>query len=280
MQRYLQYEPFNLYCFDTDLWQHPVHKHSYFEIIFIRNGSGRHCINGNMFTYDSGDVFLLGPEDYHYFEIQQHTFFNYIRFTEAFIKGASEKHQEWLKTIETLLKTTYQSSGSVIKNGEDKVLLDHLLTVLIAEYINRQHGFFETVMDGLMKVIVSIVARNLVHEPAQEIKEAGFSLLEALLVYIRKNICMPENLRIEHLAHSFHYSPSYLSTYFKKQMGESLQQYILKYKLKQVENRLRYSNHSISQIAHEFCFTDESHLNKTFKKYYGMAPRDFRKQLV
>lgn len=281
MRRYLQYEPFNVYCFDADAWEHPVHKHSYFEIIFIGEGTGKHFINGNEFFYKSGDVFLLGHEDYHYFEIEQHTCFNYIRFTEVFIKqGSSAKQQDWLKTIELLLNTPYQSNGSVIKNEQDKMRLDHLLPVLIEEYNNRQHGFFEAVMDGLMKAILSIIARNLIMEPAHETKEVASSLFEALLVHIRTNICIPEKLRVEHLAEVFHYSPSYLSTYFKRQAGEALQQYILKYKLTQVENRLKYSEKSISQIAHEFGFSDESHFNKTFKKHYAIAPRDYRKQNV
>ena len=280
MRRYLQYEPFNVYCFDADTWTHPVHKHSYFEIIFIREGLGKHYINGNEFSYKDGDIFLLGHEDYHYFKIEQHTCFNYIRFTEVFIKqGSSTNQQDWLKTIELLLNTPYQSNGSGIRNEPDKALLDHLLTVLIAEYNNKQHGFFEAVMDGLMKAILSIIARNLIKEPAQDTKEVTSSLFDLLLVQIRTNICVPENLRIEHLAETFHYSASYLSTYFKKQAGESLQQYILKYKLKQVENRLKHSEHTISQIAHEFGFSDESHFNKTFKKHYGVGPRDYRKQI-
>ena len=71
----------------------------------------------------------------------------------------------------------------------------------------------------------------------------------------------------------------YLSVYFKKQTGESLQGYILKYKLKLIENRLLFSDLSISQITDEFGFTDASHLNKLFKKYYGMGPQAYRHKL-
>lgn len=54
-------------------------------------------------------------------------------------------------------------------------------------------------------------------------------------------------------------------------------QYILNYKLKLVENRLLHSQMRICEIVEELGFTDESHLNKFFKKYRGCSPSNFRK---
>jgi AraC-like DNA-binding protein len=65
--------------------------------------------------------------------------------------------------------------------------------------------------------------------------------------------------------------------YFKKMTGESLQHYIMLYKMRLVENKLRFSNLSLSQIADELGFSDESHLSKQFKKYSGHSPNEFRK---
>jgi AraC-like DNA-binding protein len=93
---------------------------------------------------------------------------------------------------------------------------------------------------------------------------------------VRRHIHQPDKLRLDALAAHFRYSPNYLSIFFKRQTGESLQQYILRYKLKLVEARLRYSDWSVSEIAYAFGFTDESHLGKLFKKYYGRTPRAFR----
>lgn len=130
--------------------------------------------------------------------------------------------------------------------------------------------------------MLSILARNIsLHTfesgNGQQQKPTRPQALEDILVYIRQQIYFPEKLRIEHLCEQFNYSPNYLSIFFKRQTGESLQHYILRYKLKLIETRLLYSDRSISQISFEFGFTDESHLSKLFKKYYQITPGDFRK---
>ncbi|HEV7349821.1 AraC family transcriptional regulator [Telluribacter sp.] len=281
MKRYIQYEPFNIYTFEASEWPHPVHNHSYFEIIFIRSGRGNHCINDNSFHYSAGDVFLLGPEDYHYFEIAELTEFCYIRFTEVFLEDHTQpKSPNWIRTVESLLNSPYQSCGSLVADRQEKTLLEHLLTVLIHEYTHREEGSYDLIMNGIMKAILGILARNGVREDLvkrKDIKSA--KLIEDIVLYVRQHIREPEQLRIEHLVGRFNYSASYLSALFKTQTGESLQQYILKYKLKLIENRLLYSSLSVSQITYEFGFTDGSHLNKLFKKYYGMTPNEFRHSL-
>jgi AraC-like DNA-binding protein len=281
MRRYIQYEPFNIYQFEAAAWQHPVHTHSYFEIIFIRSGCGRHNINGNLFSYAAGDVFLLGPQDYHSFDIQELTSFCYIRFTDVFIKDQTQaKSPAWSRAIDFLLNIPYQASGSIVTEKEEQEMLEHLLTVLLHEYQQRETNSYELVMNGIVKAILGILSRNLLQLQAanrSEVKKP--QLIQDILFYIRQHILQPEMLRLEKLATHFHLSPGYLSIYFKKETDVSLQGYILKYKLKLIENRLIFSDLSISQITHEFGFTDVSHLNKLFKKYYGLSPQAFRHKI-
>jgi AraC family L-rhamnose operon regulatory protein RhaS len=279
MKRYIQHEPFNIYHFSVDRWPHPVHKHSYFEIIFIRSGLGQHFINGHTFSYATGDVFILGPEDYHFFEIGEPTTFCYIRFTELFIRDpALAQSAQWLPLVEYLLYTPSPANGSLVNDPHEKELLDHLLTVLMHEY-DRQEGYDMLIINGIMKALLAILARTLVRQRTLEANQRlRPKLMEELLLYICQHIQDPNALRIERLVGRFNRSASSLSVLFKKQMGESLQVYILKYKLRMVENRLRFSTQSITQITTEFGFTDSSHLTKHFKKHYGLTPGSFRQE--
>lgn len=87
-----------------------------------------------------------------------------------------------------------------------------------------------------------------------------------------------EKLKIEVIAGYFCKSKNYISEYFKTETGESLKDYISNYKINLVKNRLTHSNLTISQIANELDFTDDSHLNKMFKKKFGQTAKQYRNE--
>jgi AraC-like DNA-binding protein len=56
-----------------------------------------------------------------------------------------------------------------------------------------------------------------------------------------------------------------------------MQQYITGYRIKMIEHRLMHSDMRMGEIVTELGFTDESHLNKFFRKQKGISPTVFRK---
>lgn len=275
MKRYILHTPFSIYHFEAATWVHSVHKHTYFEIIFIFKGNGVHRINGNAFPYAEGDVFLLGPEDFHYFEISELTEFSFVRFNESIHKQLpDDKDHPWQPIIKALLSTSSHSRGTIVTDKHEKQKLFQLLNVLEAESANDESQYFEVIRDSLMRSMLLILARNLFSQTHDRpvLKDS----IEAMLIYIKQHIYQPDLLTIEHLAETFHYAPAYISIFFKTHTGESLKQYIIKHKVKLIEARLLYSQLTLSEIADEFGYTDESHLCKQFRKYTGTTPISFR----
>lgn len=277
MKRYILHTPFNIYHFEATTWQHAVHKHTYFEIILIIRGNGIHTINGNTFDYTEGDVFLLGPEDYHDFVIREPTEFCFIRFNESVYRHSTgEKDNGWHSIVETLLSTSSQSRGTLVADKQEKQKLHNLLAVLEEEYKRDQAPYFTIIRDSLLRSMLMILARNLFSQTPARTQTNDSA--EAILMYIRQHIYQPDKLTIDHLADVFHFAPAYISLFFKKQTGESLKQYIVKHKIKLIEARLLYSPLTLAEIADEFGYTDESHFCKQFRKYTGQTPGSFRKR--
>jgi AraC-like DNA-binding protein len=109
--------------------------------------------------------------------------------------------------------------------------------------------------------------------------EANKGKINEILTYVRHEVYDPKKMRIEVIAEHFNMSKNYISIFFKKHTGESLQQYILNYRMKLTENRVRLSDFTISEIAHQLGFTDESHLIRHFKKRFGANPGEYRKKI-
>lgn len=64
-------------------------------------------------------------------------------------------------------------------------------------------------------------------------------------------------------------SNQYFIEYFKRNMFEKFQDYVLHPKLQIVRSRAKFTNASFQETASELDFTDSSHLNKMMKKYTG-----------
>ena len=100
--------------------------------------------------------------------------------------------------------------------------------------------------------------------------------IDEIYAYIRYNIYDSKKLKIANIARHFHITSSTLSNYFKKETGNSLHNYIILYKLEIVKDRLLNSEFTVSQIAIQLGFTDESHLTRIFKKYCDSTPKQFK----
>ncbi|RME45932.1 MAG: helix-turn-helix domain-containing protein [Chloroflexi bacterium] len=73
-------------------------------------------------------------------------------------------------------------------------------------------------------------------------------------------------------------SETYLTRVFRKELGESLWQYITRYRVSQAKQLLQHSARSISDIAGAVGYNDAAYFSNVFKKETGLSPREFREQ--
>ena len=254
----------------------PVKRNNFFELIYIIEGTGIQTVNKNHFNYRKGNLFLLTPQDIYSFDIDAPTTFFFVRFNKLYIKDKIDKDNDAIKQVEYILQNASHKPGCILKNKTDKPLIASLVNSILNEQTNQQI-YYTRISEQIVNTIITVVARNIALKLPKNIKETTGEPVLEILNYIQQNIFEPENLKAKKLSEHFNISLNYLGRYFKKQTGDTLQNYIINYKIRLVETRLLHSDMRINEIAYEFNFTDESHLNRIFKKYKGMNPSEFRK---
>jgi AraC-like DNA-binding protein len=271
------YRPFEADFKVLEHFPKATRSNNFFELIYIVDGTGVQFINNNKFNYRKGNLFLLTPQDTHSFEINTVTKFFFLRFNEYYVQNSTSKDKALVKRMEYILQNASHRPGCILKNKVDKPLIANLVESIIQEQTNQQI-YCDTVISQIVDTIITIVARNIALKLPKNIKEnTGETVLE-ILHYIQENIFDPKKLKAENLSRHFDISLSYLGRYFKKQTGDTLQQYISMYKIRLIEMRLLHSDMRINEIANELNFADESHLNKMFRKYKGLSPTEYKKQ--
>jgi AraC family L-rhamnose operon transcriptional activator RhaR len=269
------YEPFEIVFKELDECPKKEHEHNFFELVYIISGTGKQCINKNKFAYHAGHMFLITPEDCHSFDIETKTQFFFLRFNNIYIKN-STLQQESIQKLEYILHNANHQPGCILKTQSDKTLVAPMVQAMVREHLNHD-VYNRELIHQLVNTLIVIVARNIAKSLPDQINDQSDEKVLNIIQYIQSNIYEPGNITADKVSQHFNISSSYLGRYFKRHTHETMQDYIMRYKLRLIENRLLHSDLRIGEIAREFSFTDESHLHRIFKKYRGVSPSGFRK---
>ena len=103
------------------------------------------------------------------------------------------------------------------------------------------------------------------------------NILHRVIEYVRENT--NTNINVSDVADHVGYSRSSLSRKVKKELGFDLSKFIRKSKLEEAKDLLAFSDKSVNEISNYFCFSDQSHFQKSFKSEYNITPHAYRKSL-
>ncbi|XQQ05745.1 MAG: AraC family transcriptional regulator [Leptolyngbya sp. IPPAS B-1204] len=101
--------------------------------------------------------------------------------------------------------------------------------------------------------------------------------LNAVLEYIQDHL--HQELSLDEIATQIGMSRCYFATQFKQAMGITPHQYVSQQRVEKAKQYLRLHKLSITDVALECGFANQSHLTKVFKKQTGTTPKAYREQL-
>ncbi|TCN54560.1 AraC family transcriptional regulator [Flavobacterium circumlabens] len=268
------YKDFEIYSVEELTWKKEVHRHNFFELLYIEYGTGNHTLNSIPHQYKKHDIYLLTPKDYHSFKTLDPTKFHCLRFLPGFFSNKKE-----IEEIEKLFYYHNQTNGNLVFPEDDKAFCE-LLIVKILDEIAKQKEQNEIIIKTLMMSLIQIIRRNAsISERNLNLQTTQVLKIDTILSYIRSNIANPHLLRKKEIANHFNVSVNYIGEYFKTHLNITLRDYIEQTKLKVVTEKLSKSNLTFSEISNDLGFIDSSHFNKFIMRSTGISPSEFKKAL-
>ncbi|OCT16278.1 AraC family transcriptional regulator [Paenibacillus pectinilyticus] len=101
--------------------------------------------------------------------------------------------------------------------------------------------------------------------------------VEEAKLYIESHLA--EEVSLEEVADHIGLNPSYFSQLFKQSTQETFVQYRTRRRMEKAKKLLQQPQWRITDISGEVGYADHPHFTKTFKKYEGCLPSEYRQQM-
>ncbi|MEA5449541.1 AraC family transcriptional regulator [Leptolyngbya sp. CCNP1308] len=160
--------------------------------------------------------------------------------------------------------------------GQQDLQLHQIGMLLFAEL--RSGGMMgQLYVESLTQVLVIHLLRHY-STLAQPIASQNSSFtriqLQQAIDYI--HTYLNRDLSLAELASVVNISPTYFASLFKRTMGISPHQYVIKQRVEQAKLMLSKTDLAIADIALEVGFSSQSHLTQQFKRHTGLTPKQVR----
>jgi two-component system response regulator YesN len=102
------------------------------------------------------------------------------------------------------------------------------------------------------------------------------SLFESMKSYISENY-MDNNLSLRMLADTYKHTESFVSTFFKDQMGITFSEYLERLRLNEACRLLRETDLPVQDLVIRIGYNSDKAFRRAFKREFGVQPTSFRK---
>lgn len=249
-----------------------------YKVFFLLSGSKKFHINNYVYDITSNELFLIGPEEWHYFshfnENDNHERFVIFIYPE-YLKASSSLKTNLLDCFSYKIQASLHNT--VLSEEEKKHFLYYIYIHSVSESYGDDlldHAYFLEFMVFLNTITLS--HRNDACAAVNTLRFHNKTVTE-ILSYLDMHII--EDLSIDALARHFFLSPSYLCKIFKKATGITIHKYINAQRITLAKKYLT-EGYSVIEVVEMCGFNDYNAFLKAFLKEVGVSPKKYSQFLM
>ncbi len=240
---------------------------------------------GTLYISQDGVNYILGPNEYIFLKANVEHYgykpstgkLSYMWVHFMFSDTVSVINEDELARIsmDKMMKDAGGSNYMIPINGHiaptqrATLLFNQLLDLSRQEVV-----YIDTIIDYALSLLIMEISQEFI-EMHFNLKNKISPRIAMIMEWIKANYYKP--ITVVEIANEFNYNSDYISTLFKKNTGMSLIYYINKTRIDISKSLIANYNLSIKEAAYSCGFTDEKYYMKTFKKFEGMTPVQYKK---
>lgn len=243
------------------------HQHNFYHFVIFTNGGGKHTIDFDEYEVRPWQVYFMIPG-------QIHTW-NFEGAVEGYIVNFS------VDTFQTfLLQPDYLSNFPFFLGLKNTCvfMISHEYQDTILRVMDRliQKSFGMDFIKVSLLYFFMVLEQQMEPNERHEASSYNYTLLKnfrALVEKKYKDLHLPKQY-----AALLYITPNHLNALSKEYLGLSAGELIRNRILLEAKRLLVVHQYSISEIAYELNFSDNSYFTKFFKKMEGITPEEFRRK--
>jgi len=239
-------------------------------IIYIHSGSGRIVCSEKSYPIEEGVLCFIGAHKFHYTLSDDPSCYDRSK-----VFADSDGFHRLLQLFpEQLGMHKLLHADALVYaqlKGEEAIEAERLFAEIAAYQMRGKYA--DTVLLADYTRLLVLLDRNILESIAPS---AGH--IYKAIEYINSHIT--EELKIEEICAAVPISKYYFCREFKKAMGLTVMEYILKTRLTLAQTMLIKEKASISEISESCGFSSISYFCRVFKQELGMAPSHYRRGIL
>ena len=170
----------------------------------------------------------------------------------------------------TVVRDLIPSVNNMVANR--MMLFDELFSNLTKGFHNANYQYINLCFGHLLATFIyaSRTSDDIMEEQNPGISHA--------IQFMEQNLS--KKLSLDEIAFEAGYSPSYLTTLFRKKTGYSPSSYFSHLKITKSCEYLDFSKLKIKEISFLMGYSDPYYFSKDFQKKIGLSPRNYRKRVI
>ena len=245
------------------------HYHPELEIGLVLTGSLTVHLQGSPHRLTSGEMYTVTPNTVHGLTaFSSHTQLLQLRFPLDSVR-THPAHFLSLNFLQPLENGMLLPTVLTQEQAENKVLRPLLLQLLDAQQPTEQFTL-------LIEICLQLIP--LCNNPQDVLPDKGVEniAVRRCMGIILNNYDKP--LRLEHFTEKLKMHPNYLCALFKAHTGQTIFEYLIRFRVEAAAELLRKETLPIGKISELVGFPSESLFYKKFRQLMGMTPASYRKR--